>query len=277
MDEEGILHTKYHSFPVYPVLMPSLIALPALQDNYIWSMTGDNGVCVLVDPGEAGPVHQAIRQGMNPCAILVTHHHGDHIGAIEELARTYSLTVYAPEDSRIPCATQRVQDGDGLTIKHANLHFSVLAVPGHTLSHVAYFGEGVVFTGDTLFSLGCGRLFEGTPEQMWASLQRLAALPAETRVCCAHEYTLSNAAFASVVDPDNSALQHRIQTMREHRQAGLPTLPVRLGDERATNPFLRCDAPAIVAAVASHTGRMPTSLTETFAALRRWKDGFVPA
>lgn len=264
-------------YPVYPATMPSLTALPALQDNYIWTLAGTDQRTVIVDPGEAAPVARAIAAGLRPCAILLTHHHLDHIGGAAELAERHQLPVYAPDDPRIPFAAIRVADGDEVTLDAAGLRFSVLQVPGHTTSHVAYVGEGVAFTGDTLFSLGCGRLFEGTPAQMLASLQRLAALPAQTLVCCGHEYTLANAAFAKAVDPDNAALDARIAEAGAQRAAGRPSLPTTMAGERATNPFLRCDDPQVAAQVAAHWGTPFADELATFAALRRWKDGFVAA
>lgn len=264
-------------YPVYPAAMTSLTALPALQDNYIWTLTGTSDRAVIVDPGEAAPVMQAIAAGLRPCAILLTHHHFDHIGGAAELAERLHLPVYAPHDPRIPFADIRVADGDEVTLDAADLRFTVLEVPGHTTSHVAYVGEGVVFTGDTLFSLGCGRLFEGTPAQMLASLQRLAALPAQTLVCCGHEYTLANAAFAKQVDPDNAALDARIVEARAQRAAGRPSLPTTIASERETNPFLRCKDPRVATQVAAHSGTAVADELTTFTALRRWKDGFVAA
>lgn len=258
-------------------MMPLPAALPALSDNYIWTLTGEGSRAVIVDPGEAAPVERAIAQGLRPCAILLTHHHHDHTGAVAELARRYALTVHAPQDDRIAHVDQRVAEGDEVVLDGAGLRFRVLHVPGHTLTHVAYVGEGVAFTGDTLFSLGCGRLFEGTPAQMLASLRRLAALPDETLVCCAHEYTLANAAFAMAVEPGNPALQARLAEVRRQRAAGRPSLPSTIGVERATNPFLRCDEASVAGAVAAHAGSDPGDELATFAALRRWKDGFVPA
>ena len=262
-------------YPVYSATMPLLTALPALQDNYIWTLTGTNHGAVIVDPGEAAPVLRAIAAGLRPCAILLTHHHLDHIGGAAELAERHKLPVYAPDDPRIRCADIRVADGDEVTLDASGLRFRVLQVPGHTTSHVAYVGEGVAFTGDTLFSLGCGRLFEGTPAQMLASLQRLAALPAQTLVCCGHEYTVANGAFAKVVDPANAALDARIDEARAQRVAGRPSLPTTMASERATNPFLRCDDPQVAAQVAAHWGTPVADELTTFAALRRWKDGFV--
>jgi hydroxyacylglutathione hydrolase len=250
-----------------------LLPLPALSDNYIWMLAGAGDGAIVVDPGEAAPVLAALGSGPPPAAILLTHHHHDHIGATGALlARWPGLPVFAPEDTRIEWPCTRM--GDGGRVDVAGWRFEVLTVPGHTVSHIAFFGHGVLFCGDTLFSLGCGRLFEGTPAQMLASLERLAALPPPTKVCCGHEYTLANAAFARVVDPDNPALRRRTEDATAMRQSGLPSLPSTLAGEIAANPFLRVDADAIRAAVTTRLGRAPRDRIETFAELRRWKDGF---
>ena len=247
--------------------------LPAFTDNYIWTLSDDAGRALIVDPGEAAPVLDAARAGLQPVAILLTHHHPDHIGGVEELLRTWpDLPVIAPEDARIRHATRRVREGDQVAI--GGWRFEVMEIPGHTLSHIAFHGEGLVFCGDTLFSLGCGRLFEGTPAQMLASLNRLAALPPETRVCCGHEYTLHNARFAAVVEPGNRALQRRSEEVRNMRDRGLPTLPSTLAGECDANPFLRIDAPEVRQSLRSRLGREPVDSVEAFAELRRWKDGF---
>jgi len=251
-----------------------LTALPAFEDNYIWALVDDEGNAVVVDPGDAAPVLAASDLGLWPAGVLLTHHHPDHCGGVAALRERWpTLPVYAPDDARIPHATERV--GDGSRFKLNNWDFTVLAVPGHTLSHIAFHGaEGHLFCGDTLFSLGCGRLFEGTPAQMLESLERLAALPGTSAVCCGHEYTLANAAFARAVDPANDALRRRTEEAQAMRNAGRPTLPSTLAMELATNPFLRVDTPAVRAAVADRLGREPADRVEIFAELRRWKDGF---
>jgi hydroxyacylglutathione hydrolase len=255
--------------------MPTLHALPALRDNYIWMLAdAASGAAIVVDPGEAAPVLRALRQDrLQLAAILLTHHHADHIGGVAELiARFPAAAIYAPNDDRIARATQRVAHGDQIDVAAPAAHFRVLEVHGHTRSHVAYYGGGLLFCGDTLFSLGCGRVFEGTPAEMLESLDRLAALPGDTRVCAAHEYTLANAAFALTVEPDNRALHVRADAARVLRAHGQPTLPARLADERAANPFLRVEA---IADARLPGGAIPRDdRVARFAALRQAKDRF---
>lgn len=255
-----------------------LQALPAFNDNYIWLLRDDAGGALVVDPGQAEPVLAAAdANDWRPSAILLTHHHPDHVGGTAQLqARWPGLPVFAADDPRIDGATTAVGHGQRITAGGRGL--DVIGVPGHTTSHVAFHledaDESLLFCGDTLFSLGCGRLFEGSAAQMHGSLSRLAALPGHTRVCCGHEYTLSNAAFARVVEPDNPALRRRTEEAQAMRDAALPTLPTTIANERACNPFLRCDQPAVIDAVARRLGHRPADEIEVFAELRRWKDGF---
>ncbi|MHC1481142.1 hydroxyacylglutathione hydrolase [Frateuria aurantia] len=250
-----------------------LTAIPSLNDNYIWLMADDHGQAVVVDPGEAEPVEQYLEaHGLALSTILLTHHHHDHIGGAATLQLNHRATVYAPQDSRIDLIANRVGDGDLIGLEQPALDLAVIGVPGHTLSHIAYYGDGKLFCGDTLFSLGCGRLFEGQPEQMLASLDRFAALPGSTLVCAAHEYTAANGRFALTVEPDNTDLQERVVEVRDARAADRPSLPSSMACELRTNPFLRIDEPA-VAAWCRHHGA-DESRVSRFATLRRAKDQF---
>lgn len=249
------------------------VPIPALADNYIW-LLHDGSDAIVVDPGEAAPVSQALAaHGLRLRAILLTHHHNDHIGGAAALQAAHAVPVYAPHDARIDLAATRVRDGERIHLAQPAADFEVIAVPGHTLSHVTYFGEGLLLAGDTLFSLGCGRLFEGTPAQMLASLDRLAALPANTLLCCGHEYTAANGRFARTVEPHSTALAARLQQVADMRAQHRPSLPVPLASELATNPFLRVDT-AEVLAWCRQLPALPTDRTARFAALRQAKDAF---
>lgn len=253
-----------------------LIPIPAFNDNYIW-MLHDDRRALVVDPGDAQAVLTALAQhGLTLGAILVTHHHGDHTGGVDVLRQSTGAQVYGPATEPMPEPLQRLADGDVIT--PLELRLEVLLVPGHTAGHIAYWGQvpgsdPVLFCGDTLFSAGCGRLFEGTPAQMLTSLTRLAALPEATRVCCAHEYTLDSLRFALAVEPDNSELQAYQARARTLRQQLLPTLPSSIGLERAVNPFLRTHLPAVAHAVQQIEPKADDPVA-VFAALRTWKDKF---
>ena len=251
----------------------SLQPLPAFTDNYIWTLSAAGGDAVIVDPGEAAPVFAAADAGLRPAMVLLTHHHADHIGGCAALLQRWpELAVFAPEDERIDLPCTRVSDGG--RVASGQWRFDVLAVPGHTRSHVAFHGHGVVFCGDTLFSLGCGRMFEGTPAQMLDSLSKLAALPGATRVCCTHEYTLSNLKFATAVEPGNSQLSHYRQQCEARRSRGEPTLPSTVALEQGINPFLRTSQPAVAQAAHAFNAADPADPVAVFAALRQWKNEF---
>ncbi len=255
--------------------MMELVALPAFADNYIWMLTQADQALV-VDPGEAAPVRQALaQQGLRLTGILVTHHHGDHVGGVADLFPLLEGPLWAPKTQRHAMHFVGLQGGECL--QWNGLAINVLAVPGHTLDHLAYHlappsGSPLLFCGDTLFSGGCGRLFEGTAEQMHASLMALADLPDDTQVCCAHEYTLSNLRFAQAVEPGNPVVRAALEHAQAARAQGHPTLPSRLERERQINPFLRCAA-ADVAASARARGPASTP-AEVFATLRAWKNEF---
>ena len=256
----------------------NLLALPAFADNYLW-LLHDAHEAVVVDPGQAEPVLQALQErGLRLQAILVTHHHGDHVGGVETLRQATGATVYGP--AREAIAAPFVPLAQGQTVQALGYSFTVLDVPGHTAGHIAYFcaqaeGGPLLFCGDTLFSGGCGRLFEGTAAQMQASLDQLAALPDDTRVCCAHEYTLANLKFARAVEPGNGELLHYSAQCESLRAQGLPTLPSRMALERAINPFLRTRTPTVAAAAAGFAPSTDTrNAVAVLAALREWKNGF---
>ena len=252
--------------------MITLTALPAFTDNYIWMLhVGDR--YWVVDPGDGDAVLRGLPRAAQVEGILVTHHHPDHIGGVESLVRRFGCAVFAPDDPRIPVATHRVAEGGAVDL--LGTRFAVLHVPGHTSSHVAYYAAPWLFCGDTLFSLGCGRLFEGSPAQMRHSLERLADFPGDTLVCCTHEYAQSNARFALTVDPQNAHLQSLANSLGDRlRQPPYRTLPSTLRDELACNPFLRVRDSAVRTALEVHAGRMLPDCDERFAVLRAWKDGF---
>ncbi len=246
--------------------------IPALGDNYIWVLGADEQRHVaIVDPGDAQPVERWLASsGATPEAILLTHHHGDHVGGATELASRYGLPVYGPADERIGVVTHPLRGGQAIELDAGV--YEVLSCPGHTRGHIAYLGAGCLLSGDALFAGGCGRVFEGSPEQMHATLQRLASLPEDTQICCGHEYTLKNLEFAHHVEPDNTNLATRLESARHLRAEGQPTVPSTIADELATNPFLRVGLPEVRTAAEHWAGRPLDGDEAVFAALRRWKD-----
>jgi hydroxyacylglutathione hydrolase len=257
----------------------AVLTVPAFKDNYLW-LIHDGVHAAVVDPGDGQPILDALRaHGLTLTAILLTHHHADHIGGVPQLLAEYSVPVYGPRNDHIAAVTHPLGEGDRVQVPGLALELSVLDVPGHTLGHIAYVretpGAHWLFCGDTLFGGGCGRLFEGTPEQMAASLAKLAALPEDTLVYCAHEYTLSNLRFAEAVEPGNRALQMRLEADSKARGTNLPTIPSNIAIENATNPFLRATEPAIIDSLVA-AGRLQPGATPVaaFAALREWKNVF---
>ncbi len=278
--------TEQPATPAKPDRKTSLdvLAVPAFNDNYLW-LIHNGRYAAVVDPGDAGPVLAALKEnGLTLAAILLTHHHADHVGGVAELAERArsaefpAIAVYGParERAKIAGITQPVAEGDRVNLPRLPLDLTVIEVPGHTLGHIAYHaaGEGLLFCGDTLFAGGCGRLFEGTPAQMVDSLAKLASLPGDTKVYCAHEYTMSNLKFAAAVEPDNGELAARMTEEQAKRDRGQPTVPSTIGLERKTNPFLRATQPTIVKSL-QDAGRLQTfGEVESFAALREWKNTY---
>ena len=263
-----------------------IVPLRAFSDNYIWTLR-DATHAIVVDPGDAQPVLAYLAaEKLELAAIIITHHHNDHIGGVKELIANRAtaipaIPVYGPHDPRVPDATQRLAEGASITLPHFGLTLSVMEVPGHTSSHIAYYGAesataggGLLFCGDTLFAAGCGRLFEGTPAQMHDSLGKFMRLPDTTRVYCTHEYTLSNIRFARAAEPANVALQEWEARAKALREADTPTVPTTIGLEKATNPFVRCNAAGIIASASQRAGKPLADPVSVLGSIREWKNNF---
>ncbi len=250
--------------------------VPAFRDNYIWLIENTrNHTVAIVDPGDTSPVIDAINKlKLTPIAILVTHHHHDHTGGITGLLQYYQIPVYGPARESIPGMTNPLRDGDIITLADLDLKFKILDIPGHTSGHIAYFGDDMLFIGDTLFMAGCGRLFEGTAAQLYHSLDRVAKLPNTTLIYCMHEYTLANLRFAQAVEPHNSDIAARIESCNKLRENNLPTVPGSLACEKITNPFLRTNVAEVIAAAEKFAGHKLDHAVDVFASIRKWKDQF---
>ena len=258
--------------------MLEIIPLPALKDhyNYIWLLKNkaSNHVAI-VDPGEAGPLLDLIEfEKLIPIAILITHRHWDHVDGIPEITEKYDVPVYTPKTEKVKGSTHPVGEGDTVSLPELDLTLTILDVPGHTSGAIAYYADGMVFSGDTLFAAGCGRIFEGTPPQMHTSLSKFKTLPDDTLLYCGHEYTVSNLQFAATVEPENTLIQECLSQAKETREKGLPTVPTTLKIEKQTNPFLRCEQLDVIEAAEKISGRKLNEAHEVFAAVRSWKDTF---
>lgn len=250
--------------------MLNIIPIPAFQDNYIWLIENGRNATV-VDPGDAAPVIAVLKErDLKLSTILITHHHSDHIGGVDGLIAEFSPEIYASQKEQYAFKHTPVHDNQTIYIQDLDLSLNVMDVGGHTLGHVAYYGANSLFCGDTLFGGGCGRLFEGTPAQMFASLQKIAALPKKTAVYCAHEYTEHNLQFAKSVEKNNPALIERISASRDLREAGLATIPSSIELELATNPFLRCTSPEIIKIL----GLKNENQIDVFTTLRQMRNHF---
>lgn len=254
--------------------MLNIETIPAFDDNYIWLILDKaRRYAAIVDPGDEEPVIDYLQQHqIQPVAILITHHHGDHTGGIDALVKKYQIPVYGPASERIPSMTHPLKNADRLELTELAAEFEVIDAPGHTRGHILYYGHGMLFCGDTLFAGGCGRVFEGTMEQMYRAMEKIASLPDQTLVYCAHEYTEANLRFARVAEPDNSVLLQRIDDTHSLRQQGKATVPSLLALEKQTNPFLRCRVDSLIQAAESYAAKRLSGPAEVFATVRNWKD-----
>lgn len=254
--------------------MLNIIALHAFEDNYIWLIRAPhNQQVAIVDPGDARPVLNYLQQhGLTPCAILVTHHHRDHTGGIAALRARYDIPVYGPDNKVIGGITHPLHHDEIISLPAIGAQFQIIATPGHTLDHLCYYGHGALFCGDTLFAAGCGRLFEGSPQQMQQSLEKIRNLPNDTWIYCAHEYTEANLAFARIAEPDNKDIQLREIATKKLRKVAHDTVPSLLSVEKQTNPFLRWDVPELVRNTEKFAGKTLRTPADALGAIRHWKD-----
>ncbi|XOD70105.1 MAG: hydroxyacylglutathione hydrolase [Sodalis sp. (in: enterobacteria)] len=249
----------------------NLISIPALTDNYIWILHNNDRQCLVIDPGEASPVLQALSKWyLSPIAILLTHHHKDHVNGVDELVQNFQIPVYGPEETRFIGTTRIVNEGD--TLRLLDHTFSVMTLPGHTIGHVGFYSAPWLFSGDTIFSAGCGYLFEGMPNQMYNSFQKINQLPADTLICAAHEYTLSNLEFAAALLPKDDFIRVYQNDIQKLRLKNKPSLPTTLHLERQVNLFLRCNNLDLQDKLNSHP--IPSEEWRVFSALRKKKDSF---
>ena len=266
--------------------MLNISPISAFSDNYIWLLYDeDSREAFVVDPGDAAPVEAALKEmQLSLTGILITHHHWDHTGGIDELLNAYpNIPVYGPTNEKITQINNRLVDTQTILLDMFDLTLSVMTVPGHTLDHIAYYWSntehatqpsGILIAGDTIFAGGCGRMFEGTPEMFLQSLNKITQLPDDTVLYCSHEYTLANLAFAQAVEPNNSDITQRLIRERHKREQQIPTLPSSIGLELATNPFVRCQQPAVINSANSKSGQTQTTPADVFAVLRAWKNDF---